>query len=80
MMFARMLLRAQQQGVLVLAHDVHWQGRKALWGKPLPVEFNAAVAAAAVDEAELAAVLAFNQRNPRTHWKKQKKEKEQESS
>ncbi|WIA33419.1 hypothetical protein OEZ86_006553 [Tetradesmus obliquus] len=74
MMFARMLLRAQQQGVLIMAHDVHWQGSCALWGKPLPVVYDPAVAAAAVDEAQLAAVLEFNATNPRTNWKKQKKE------
>jgi hypothetical protein len=68
-----MLLRAQQRGVLVMAHDVCWQGGKALWGKPLPVVYDPAVAAAAVDEEQLAAVLEFNQTNPRTHWKKQKK-------
>jgi hypothetical protein len=73
MMFARMLLHAQQQGVLVMAHDVEWQGGRALWGKPLPVVFGAAVAAAAVDEQQLAAVLEFNANNPRMHWKKQKK-------
>jgi hypothetical protein len=72
-MFARMLLRAQQHGVLVMAHDVAWQGGKALWGKQLPVVYDPAVAAAAVDEEQLAAVLEFNQTNPRTHWKKQKK-------
>lgn len=74
MMFARMLLRAQQQSVLIMAHDVHWQGGCALWGKPLPVVYDPAVAAAAVDEAQLAAVLEFNATNPRTNWKKQKKE------
>ncbi|KAF6261218.1 hypothetical protein COO60DRAFT_802466 [Scenedesmus sp. NREL 46B-D3] len=73
MMFARMLLRAQQQGVLVMAHDVHWQGGRALWGKALPVVYAPAVAAAGVDEEQLAAVLQFNQTNPGTHWKKQKK-------
>lgn len=39
MMFSRMLYRAQQQGVLVMAHDVHWEAGKAFWGKQLPVVY-----------------------------------------
>lgn len=41
MMFARMLQRAQESGVLVMAHDVCWQGSKAVWGKQLPVVYIA---------------------------------------
>lgn len=39
-MFARMLHRAQQCGVLVMAHDVCWQGGQATWGRQLPVVYD----------------------------------------
>lgn len=70
-MFARMLKRAQQCGVLVVAHDICWRGGRAVWGKPLPVVYGQDIQAADVDEQQLQAVLEFNATNPRTHWKKQ---------
>eukprot|EP00879_Flechtneria_rotunda_P019118 GHRR01020073.1.p1 GENE.GHRR01020073.1~~GHRR01020073.1.p1 ORF type:complete len:272 (+),score=98.11 GHRR01020073.1:780-1595(+) len=75
MVFARMVLRAQQAGVLVLAHDIVWQDGKAYWGRSLPVVYGPEVRAADVDEAHLEAVLHFNATNPRTRWKKAKKQK-----
>jgi len=57
-----------------MAHDVHWQAGRCQWGKPLPVVFGAGVNGADVDEEHLQKVLEFNATNPRTHWKRQKKQ------
>eukprot|EP00775_Hariotina_reticulata_P013447 gene13447-13573_t len=73
MLFAQMLHRAHQKGVLVIAHDVYWKAGQCQWGKPLPVVFGAGVNGADVDEQHLQKVLEFNATNPRTHWKRTKK-------
>ncbi len=72
MLFANVLRRAEQQGVLVLAYDVQWCGGQAFLGKRLPVSYGDGVTGE-VDEEHLQLVLKFNATDPRTHWKKAKK-------
>ncbi|KIY93885.1 hypothetical protein MNEG_14078 [Monoraphidium neglectum] len=68
-MLARVLRRAEDAGVAVLAYSIDWEGGKAFWGRRLPVVYGADVSGADVDEAHLARVLEFNATDPRTHWK-----------
>jgi hypothetical protein len=70
-LFANVLRRAEQAGVLVLAYDVRWSGPdgRAALGKRLPVRYGEGVTGE-VDEEHLALVLKFNATDPRTHWRK----------
>jgi Sugar fermentation stimulation protein RE domain len=74
-LFARVVARAEDAGVAVLAHDVVWDEQGgAHWGKALPVVYGEGVRGTPVGEAELAAVLHFNATDPRTHWKRARKD------
>eukprot|EP01026_Neomeris_dumetosa_P059857 TRINITY_DN56091_c0_g2_i1.p1 TRINITY_DN56091_c0_g2~~TRINITY_DN56091_c0_g2_i1.p1 ORF type:complete len:353 (+),score=29.80 TRINITY_DN56091_c0_g2_i1:1-1059(+) len=71
MLFAQMLLRASEQGIIVLAHSVAWSldgvGR---WAKPLPVVFDESVKTEDINEEHLQKVLDFNAQQKRTNNQK----------
>ncbi len=71
MLFAQMVLRAAEKGVLILAHDIRWHGHQPHWGKELPVVHGAGVTSD-IDQEHLERVLHFNATDPRPRWKSSK--------
>ena len=81
MLFAQMLLRAQERGVLIIAKEVIWSLGTAVSGRSLPVAFDKSVTSN-IDENHLSQVLLFNEsgsgRSPSPSKKKMKEEDEDE--
>ena len=81
MLFAQMLLRAQERGVLIIAKEVIWTLGTAVSGRSLPVAFDKSVTSN-IDENHLSQVLLFNEsgsgRSPSPSKKKMKEEDEDE--
>ena len=77
MLFAQMLLRAQEKGVLIIAKEVIWTSGTAISGRSLPIAFDISVTSD-IDEEHLQRVLIFNEsgsgRSPSPSKKKLKKE------
>lgn len=78
--FARMLRKAEDSGVLVLAYAIDWQGGKASWGRRIPVTYGVGVSGDDVDESHLARILEFNATDPRTHYKSATPQKKKQGS
>ena len=80
MLFAQMLLRAQERGVLIIAKEVIWTLGTAVSGRSLPIAFDSSVTSN-IDENHLSQVLLFNEsgsgRSPSPSKKKLKKEDEE---
>ena len=80
MMFAQMLLRAQNKGVNIIAKEVIWTNGIGLAGRSLPISFDKSVTSN-IDEEHLLKVLLFNEngsgRTPPPSKKKIKEENEQ---
>ena len=80
MLFAQMLLRAQERGVLIIAKEVIWTLGTAVSGRSLPIAFDSSVTSV-IDENHLSQVLLFNEsgsgRSPSPSKKKLKKEDEE---
>jgi DNA-binding sugar fermentation-stimulating protein len=61
MVFAQMLLRASEKGVLLIAKEVIWSKGVGRAGRTLPVTFHSSVSSNDIDELHLQRILLFNE-------------------
>ena len=61
MVFAQMLLRAREKGVLLIAKEVIWCEGVGRAGRSLPVSFHSSVSSDEIDELHLQRILLFNE-------------------